>query len=253
MWRKILHLLPAILFPTGALLAQHDYTAADVEDGGRVYRNNCVLCHGPDGNFIPGVNLARGQFKTAVTDADLVRVIRQGVPNTPMPPGNYTDFQANAIVAYLRSMAKDQSLASAMAGDPASGKAWYEKSDCATCHRIKGVGSRSGPDLTEIGANRRVAELEKAMLEPDAEVLAQNRSFQAVAQDGTVITGTLLNQDSFSVQILDAKDRLLSLPKSQLRQRNFLTKSPMPSYRDKLNPQELANLVAYLASLKGTN
>jgi putative heme-binding domain-containing protein len=150
-------------------------------------------------------------------------------------------------------MAADHQRAGAQGGDPVAGKAWYDKSDCASCHRIKGVGSRTGPDLTEIGALRRSAELEKSLLEPDAEILPQNRTFQAVTNSGETITGTLLNQDSFTVQLLDAKDRLLSLPKIQLRQRDYLPKSPMPSYRDKLTNQELNNLVAYLASLKGAN
>jgi putative heme-binding domain-containing protein len=249
-WNVSLVLLASALWPA-ALFAQHDYTPADVEDGGRIFRTNCVICHGPDGNFVPGVNLGRGQYKTAVTDDDLMRIIRNGVPNTPMPPSNYNEFQARIIVAYLRSMAADHTRAGAPSGDPVRGKAWYEKSDCASCHRIRGVGSRLGPDLTEIGTNRRAGELETSLLDPDAEILDQNRTFQAVTASGAEITGVLLNQDAFSVQLLDAKERLLNLPKSQLRDRKFLPKSPMASYREKLNPQELADLIAYLSSLKG--
>jgi putative heme-binding domain-containing protein len=251
--RLPLLVLAISLSPVVLFAQQHDYTPADVEEGGRIFRNNCVICHGPDGNFIPGINLGRGQYKTAVTDADLIRVIRNGVPNTPMPPSNYNEFQATVIVAYLRSMAADHQRAGAQGGDPVAGKAWYDKSDCASCHRIKGVGSRTGPDLTEIGALRRSAEIEKSLLEPDAEVLPQNRTFQAVTNTGTALTGTRLNHDVFSVQLLDAKDQLLSVPKAQLKQHGFLPKSPMPSYRDKLNTQELANLLAYLSSLKGAN
>jgi cytochrome c oxidase cbb3-type subunit III len=253
MWRKLCFLALASSFSVGPLLAQHSYTPADVEEGGRLFRINCTLCHGPDGNFIPGVDLGRGIFKRAASDADLVEIIRKGVPGTPMPPGNYSEFQATTMVAYLRSMATDIIRADALAGDPERGKVWYEtKSDCASCHRVKGVGSRLGPDLTEIGAVRRMAELEKSLLDPDAEVLPANRSFQAVTKDGTTINGTLLNQDTFTLQVLDAKDRLLNLEKSELRDRGFLAKSPMPSYRDKLNPQELADLVRYLSTLKGT-
>ena len=46
-------------------------------------------------------------------------------------------------------------LAQTPAGDPARGKAIYEgKGDCASCHRINGVGSRLGPDLSDIGVPR---------------------------------------------------------------------------------------------------
>jgi putative heme-binding domain-containing protein len=249
-----LFLFLAISLSPGSLPAQHSYTPADVVEGGRLFRANCTICHGPDGNFIPGVHLGRGIFKRAASDTDLVGIIRNGIPGTPMPPSNYSEFQATTIVAYLRSMAADEVRAAAELGDAQRGKAWYDgPGQCATCHRIKGVGSRLGPDLTEIGVIRRAAELERSLLDPDAEVLSGNRSFQAVTRDGGAITGTLLNQDAFSVQILDATGRLVSLAKADLRQFGLLPKSTMPSYRDKLGAGELADLVGYLASLKGVD
>jgi mono/diheme cytochrome c family protein len=51
--------------------------------------------------------------------------------------------------------------------------------------------------------------------------------------------------------MLDSKERLLSLQRSNLREAGFLNDSPMPSYRDKLSSQEMADVVAYLGSLKG--
>jgi hypothetical protein len=96
-----------------------------------------------------------------------------------------------------------------------------------------------------------MAELEKSLLDPDAEVLPANRSFRAITHDGKAVAGTLLNHDSFSVQILNADNRLVTLPKALLRERGYLTKSPLPSYRDTLTSQEVADLVRYLASVKG--
>ena len=87
-------------------------------------------------------------------------------------------------------------------------------------------------------------------MEPEAEVAPANRTYRAVAKDGTVITGRLLNLDNFSVQLFDSKERLLTLQRSDLRE--FTTmKSPMPSYRDKLTSQEMSDLLAYLVTLKG--
>jgi cytochrome c1 len=82
-------------------------------------------------------------------------------------------------------------------------------------------------------------------------VLPQNRTYRAVTKQGETITGRLLNVDTFTVQILDSKERLLSLQRSDLREAGFVNDSPMPSYRDKLSSQELADVVAYLVSLKG--
>jgi putative heme-binding domain-containing protein len=151
----------------------------------------------------------------------------------------------------LRFLAGSAQSASAP-GDPARGKTIFEgKGKCLDCHRIKGKGSRVGPDLTEIGSVRRLAELERSILEPDAEILPQNRFVRVVTQDNVTIAGRLLNQDTFTVQLMDSQERLRSFEKSNLKEYVFLDKSAMPSYQGKLNPQELADLVSYLVSLKG--
>ena len=72
-----------------------------------------------------------------------------------------------------------------------------------------------------------------------------------MTRDGATINGRLLNQDTFTLQLLDAQERLLLLEKSNLREFSLLKTSPMPSYRDKLSAQEVADLVGYLASLRG--
>ena len=125
------------------------------------------------------------------------------------------------------------------------------KGQCLTCHAVGGVGSRLAPSLTEIGSFRRVVEMRTSLIEPDAEIRPENRSVRAVTRDGATITGRLLNQDTFTLQLLDAQERLLLLEKSNLREFSLLKTSPMPSYRDKLSAQELADLVGYLASLRG--
>ena len=119
------------------------------------------------------------------------------------------------------------------------------------CHRVGTAGSRVGPDLSDIGALRRNVEIERSLLEPDEEVLPQNRYYRVVTKQGETVTGRILNLDTFTVQILDSRERLVSLQRSDLREAGFVDKSPMPSYRDKLSSQELADIVTYLASLKG--
>jgi putative heme-binding domain-containing protein len=124
------------------------------------------------------------------------------------------------------------------------------KGTCLTCHRVSGTGSRLGPDLTNVGQLRRAMDLERSLLEPDAEVLGQNRFYRVVTRDGTTTIGRLLNLDTFTVQMIDSKEQLRSFVKSDLREHGFVEKSPMPSYKDKLSAQELADLVSYLVSLK---
>lgn len=233
------------------LSAQHE-TASDIEDGGRVFRQSCANCHGPDGNELPGIDLGRGVFKTAKTDGDLVAIIRKGVPGTPMPATNMSDEQAKRVVAYLRSLAATRTSGAAT-GDAGRGKALFEgKGGCLSCHRVSGVGSRVGPDLSRVGQLRRSVELERSLVDPGAEVVPTGRFYRVVTKDGATVTGRLLNIDTFTVQMMDTKEQLRSFTKANLKEFGFIP-TPMPSFKDRLNPQELADVVSYLVSLKGRN
>ena len=137
-------------------------------------------------------------------------------------------------------------------GNQAAGAAIVAgKGMCLTCHRVQGKGSRLGPDLTDIGTLRVAEQLMTSLLEPDAEILPENRFYRVVARDGATISGRLLNLDSFQILMLDEKEQLRSFLKSDLREHDFVKTSKMPSYRARLTPQELADLVAYLSTLKG--
>jgi putative heme-binding domain-containing protein len=237
------------LFGAMPVAAQHE-TALDIEDGSRAFRTSCQSCHGPDGDLIGGVDLGRGQFKRAVTDEDLVRVIRNGVPGTAMPPVSMSVEQATRIVAYLRSTAASKRSASA-AGDASRGRALFEgKGRCGTCHRVNGAGGGRGPDLSRIGQVRRASELEQSLVDPDAEVLPNNRSIRVVTPDGVAVTGLLLNHDTFTVQMLDSTGALRSFTKSDLQSQTFVG-SPMPPAKSTLSAQDVSDVVSYLVSLKG--
>jgi putative heme-binding domain-containing protein len=240
--------LSAWMTPSSAL-AQHE-TAADLLDGERAFRNSCANCHGPDGDVIAGIDLGRGQFRRQMSDDDLVRIIRTGIPNTPMPATSMTVEQAQKIVAYLRSTAATRRAGSGT-GDATRGRATFDgKGGCTACHSVGGAGSGVGPDLTRIGALRGALELQRSLVEPAADVQATNRFYRVVLKDGTTVTGRLLTHDTFTVQMLDTKERLRSFVKSDLRQHGFLD-TPMPSYQTTLTAQEIADVVSYLVSLKG--
>ena len=138
------------------------------------------------------------------------------------------------------------------AGSAPNGRVIFEgKGACGACHRVNQNGSRLGPDLTGIGALRTRDALEKSLLDPNPEAPPQYRRYRVITRDGATITGKILNQDIFSIQMLDSSDRLRSFQKSNLREYNFIQTPPMPSYRDKLSPGELTDVIAYLVTLKG--
>jgi putative heme-binding domain-containing protein len=241
---------------TAAAAQDHSYTPADIESGARRYQASCSGCHGQAGDGVPGVELARGQFRRGTSDTDLIAIIRTGIPGTAMPPHGFSDQEAAQVVAYLRNMFVVRTgVGTAVlrgVGDPARGKALFEgKGQCTTCHRVYGRGPRLAPDLTEIGLTRPLPELHEAILDPGATMRPGNRPFRVVTRDARTITGRLLNQDSFSIQMLDSNERLMSLQKSALREHGFITTSPMPSYRNTFTPQEVDDVVGYLVTLKG--
>jgi ubiquinol-cytochrome c reductase cytochrome c subunit len=264
-----------ILLIATPLSGQHAFTPEEIAEGGRLYQANCTSCHGTSGDQVPGVALMSGKFRRATADDEVAGIIRKGVPGTAMQAFNFTEQQAGMIVAYLKSFAGTSSSSAANVpalGDAARGKQIFEgKGNCLSCHRVGENGSRAGPDLSAVAIPRPpagrfvgfgggppppptpaaiVAQLERSLLDPDAEVAPENRTLRAVLKDGTIVTGRLLNLDHFTVQLLDSKERLVTIHRSELREFGTI-KSPMPSYRDKLTPQELSDLLAYLMSLKG--
>jgi hypothetical protein len=94
-----------------------------------------------------------------------------------------------------------------------------------------------------------LAQLQESILDPNASAANNNRYVILTLKDGSTLWGKLLNQDTFAVQVLDFREQLRSLSRSDIRDLAF--KSPMPSYREKLTPQELADVIGYLVTLKG--
>ena len=246
-------LISALLAPcvVSVAWAQHE-TAQDLLDGQRFYNERgCANCHGPNGDLVPGINFSAGQFRRPMTDADLSGIIRKGIPNTPMPASNVTEAQAGQIVAYLRSLAASKAAVT-LKGDVARGKLVFDtKGNCTSCHSVAGIGGRKAPDLGNVGQARRAPDLERALLDPQADIQPNHRYYRVVMNDGTAVTGWLLGFDTFNIRLMDGKEQLRSFVKTDLRSHGFI-ESPMPSYKSSLSPQELADIVSYLSSLRTT-
>jgi len=240
-----------LCFPVAAQDHVGQYAQADIERGFRLYGANCALCHGDNGNAVPNVDLRSGRFRHAASDEELGNVILAGIPGRAMPPHKFDSTELRGVVAYVRSM-RGSLAGAAQTGDADRGRALFAgKGACLSCHRVAGEGSRFAPDLSDIGAIRPPDTLRRSLLDPSAAMLPVNRPIRAVTAKGEVIVGRRLNEDMFSVQIIATDDRLLSLIKADLREYTVSRVSPMPSFRDKLSPQELADVIAYLRALKG--
>jgi len=228
-----------------------EYYPADIQYGAQIFATQCTACHGTSGDQIPGVNFRAGTFKRVVTDNDLRTTITNGVPGTAMQPFAFGASELTEIVSYLRNMGSYDGR-SFMLGNPARGQALFAGAgNCASCHAVNGKGPRVAPDLGDIGALRTADLLHRTLLDPAGSMLPVNRPARAVTKDGKVINGRRLNEDTYTVQMIDEQERLVSLTKADLREFTVLKTTTMPSYKDKFSAQELADIEAYLLSLKG--
>ena len=228
-----------------------EYSPVDIQYGSQLFAAQCTTCHGAAGDAVANANLRVGPLQRAASDRDLSRLINAGIPDTAMPSHKFSPPELTALVAFIRNIRDFDSRAVPL-GDADRGKTLFTgKGECVNCHRVAGTGSRVAPDLTAIGNMLSPGVLERTLLDPTGMMLPYNRSVRAVTQDGEVIIGRRLNEDTFTVQLIDEQERLLSLDKADLREFTVIKTSPMPSYKDKLSEEERADLLAYLVNLKG--
>jgi putative heme-binding domain-containing protein len=166
-----------------------------------------------------------------------------------MPAFALGPAELTGIIAYLR--AGFDTSAGVRIGDAGRGRAIFEeKGACASCHRVAGSGPRAAPDLSDVGLTRAPAVLERTIRDPSAALMPINRPVRIVTRDGQTIRGRRLNEDTHTVQIIDERERLLSLTKADLRSMDVVTESAMPAYGGALTDEEIADVVAYLLTLR---
>ena len=256
-----LALLATILLAGTVALAESPISKQTSDDrarGRRLFEGQCARCHGMDGAGGTGPGLNRSVLGRAPDDQALFSVMKEGIPGTEMPRAwQMIEGEIWQVAGYVRSLG--QTARVSLPGKPDRGKRLYEtKGRCATCHIVGGQGGSFGPDLTEIGARRGVTHLRSALLNPGSSKARDSAGYisflvmRVIVQDGREVRGIRINEDTFTLQIRDADNRVHSFRKQELKE---LTREPreslMPSYQAVFSPTEINDLLAYLASLRG--
>jgi len=229
--------------------SQESYDAESVKAGGTLFGERCSVCHGIDGRgSARGPALTSGLVVNRGSDEEVAQVIRQGVPNSSMPPFVLPDAEIRQLVAFIRSLSTNAARLS-VPGDTDSGKRiFFGKGRCSECHMIRGEGGLLGPDLSNLGNERTLAEIRESVLTPGLREEMKYRTVTIVTQKGDRITGTLRNRDNFSLQTMDANGKLHSFLSSELREVLLEEKSAMPdNYEKVLTAAELQDLLAFLS------
>jgi putative heme-binding domain-containing protein len=227
------------------------YTQAEIDAGSRLYARTCVGCHGPNGDMVSGIDLRRGVFRRSSSDEDLAKVITTGVSGAGMPGFPLQPAELSSVIAFIRA-GFDPAGTAVKVGNAARGHDLFvRKGQCTTCHRVNGVGPRVAPDLSDVGAARTPAALQRTLMDPASQMMPINRPVRIVLKTGKTLTGRRMNEDTFAVQIIDQDEQLRSIDKSTIRTMTVETTSTMPSYAKTLTPEEMSDLIAYLLTLRG--
>ena len=220
----------------------------DVAVGEELFASRCVNCHGADGRGDRGPDLTREVFRHGNSDRAIFMNILSGIPNTGMPSVRLSDKEMWQIVAYVRSLRAPAEMAET--GDPDAGRELYARHDCGRCHFVNGDGGRLGPELSTIGWSRSPVHLRASIVDPGGDIEDDFRQVRVAGAGGAPAVGVLLNEDSYSIQLLDMAGRLRSFMKSDVEEIERPQASLMPSFAGRLDDPELDDLVAYLSSLR---
>jgi putative heme-binding domain-containing protein len=220
------------------------------------FQRICSACHGLD--TVTSQRMTHSEWTGVVNDmvsrgaqgtqGDLDNVVTY--LSTNLGPGNPPAVSASPPAPASATAQNEMQLSEA---EVAKARALLKQNACASCHRIGDAGSYLGPDLTSIGLSRSPEQLRASLLSPNKEVRAENRSVRLVTGGGETVTGRLLNQDGFSVQLIDSSSNLRSFQKSSLREFEIISTNPMPSFANTMSSEDLNHIVNYLSSLKGRN
>jgi putative heme-binding domain-containing protein len=229
-------------------------TEVDVRMGSRVFLAECGRCHGQDarGNDETGApDLTRGRFESASTDSGLFQIVRDGIPGTTMIGiGWAPEPTIWQVVAYVKSLSIDPGDYD-LPGDVDRGRAVFEsKGNCASCHMVRGAGARLGPDLSTVANRRKPEELKTDLTDPDETVEPRWWTLKVTRSDGSVVQGLRMNEDTFTLRIMDAEEKLWHFSKKELLSVERIESSTMPSVFGTLTAGEVDDLVAYLFSLR---
>jgi len=229
------------------------------------FRANCAFCHGLGARGGGrGPDLTRAQKRHGKTDGDLFRTINDGIPGTAMPQNGTTSQGVGMtaeeiwqVIAYIRGV--ERKSGSSPGGNAArGGELFHGAAGCSTCHMIRGKGGRLGPELTSVATARSTESLVESVRDPSRrlatglientkEFAQEYETVTVVTLDGQTFKGVALNEDNFSVQMMDTQQQIHLFEKDKLTSFAKTRESVMPAYDEKTLPeQDLRDLLTYL-------
>lgn len=136
-------------------------------------------------------------------------------------------------------------------GDATRGKQLFAQQSCVACHTDADGQTPKGPHLVDIGKRYNRTELAESILKPSAKIAQGFDTYSFVTVDGKIVTGFVVSESADTVQIRQNDGLAVSLKKDEIEERVKQEVSMMPlGLANNLTPEQLADLIAYLESLK---
>ena len=222
-----------------------------VSNGAAMFRTRCAGCHGPDAHGYLGPDLT-GFWGAGGTDDRMFDIVRKGIPGTEMiaaDPARVLDRDIWQVMAYIRTL--NAVPVTVPTGDATNGAQVF-RTNCSSCHMVNARGGQLGPDLSRIGSARPRAGLQGKLRGTSTFIRPGYEPVTLVTKSGERIRGVRKNEDEFSIQIMDMRERLQGYLKDNLTEFRVEKQSVMPVYGpDRLNDRDLNDLLQYLAGLRG--
>ena len=148
---------------------------------------------------------------------------------------------------------KDQLIQDALqSGNLHRGHQIYRKKEllCATCHRVKGIGGLSGPDLTTVGSYMTPNSILESILNPNSDIKQGYETVLLTKTNGEVISGLLHRKTNNATLIRQANSQIIEVPAAEIAELDVSPVSLMPTGLTRnLHKDELKDLLAFLINL----
>lgn len=149
----------------------------------------------------------------------------------------------------LASPGKVTTIEAALAakGDARHGEGlFFAQAGCASCHRVGGRGTNFGPELTNLSERVERQFIAQSILDPSA-VITEGFAAHMVEAQGKSYLGILLEDGAKTLKLGLADGSTQVVTKKTMARHEVLPASPMPPFAAMLDPQQVADLIAFLS------
>jgi putative heme-binding domain-containing protein len=155
-----------------------------------------------------------------------------------------TEWKLDELAAVVEDLSMGRSFGDA--------KQMFTVASCVACHKLNGVGTEIGPDLSKLEAKYQPIDILKEILDPSAKINEKFQTYTFLLDSGKTVTGLVLEESGETVKVIEnplAKAEPLLLKKSEIEEREKAKTSIMPKgLLDKLTRDEILDLIAYIAA-----